>query len=1252
MNSTTAKRLEPGRARGASAGAVVAALVVAHHPVADAQPSDASPAPALVVFAEPDARADRPALSAEAAFVLEGIRSDPAASNIRIGHSDPAPVLATQSLSLPLPSASEACTGSTQTGIVFTEVDVSYNEEGLASLYARDETTDSEIALVVDGPDVLGSVSCGADTYSVHPLGGGATAVYEFDASQLRRHPPGWEGFVSEDWAQFLEDWQESMHGQVPDSRPRGDPGTPEVDADTGEEIDILVAYTPEAARRQGNIDAFIQFAVDNTNRSYGNSSINLRLRVVYKHEVDYSQDSDMRMDLRHLTYTASDRYRDGSRPDPEGYMDEIHGLRDRYGADLVALIVSRRSNYCGFAWIPDFLRNPGRDWADRGFSITAQSCESLSFHTFAHEIGHNQGAAHDPFNASFTAFPHGHGLCNNAANWNTIMSYGSNGQGECRREIPYFSSPRLRYQGTPTGDAAVRDNRRVLVETAQVVANYRPSKTRPTTTHTLAMVPPASDRFNLGFIRIVNRSDRAGTVRIRAIDDTGRRFGPVPYAIGARETKYFNSIDLENGSDRRLPRGVGDGTGNWRLELSADVDIEPLAYIRTSDGFLTSMNALAAETRQGSTWRYHVPYFQPASPDGHRGRLRLINPGAGAARVTVSGVDDFGNPGEGSVGLTLAAGAARNLTTEELEQGGSALSGRLGDGVGRWRLAVASDAQLQVMSLLKSVSNHLTNVSRGQSENRQSATHTLATVPPASRRFSLSMVPPASDRFNLGFIRIINRSERAGTVQVLAIDDTGRRFGPVPYPIDPRETRYFNSIDLENGSDRRLPRGVGDGTGNWRLELSADVDIEPLAYIRTSDGFLTSMSARAAETRQGSEWRYHVPYFQPASPDGHRGRLRLINPGAGAAHVTLTGVDDFANPGEGGIALSLAAGAARNLTTEEIEQGGSGLSGRLGDGVGRWQLAVASDARLQVASLLKSASNHLTNVSRGRAEAPAAPPPPPPPGQPDLVVLAPSVNDSILMRGEAFPLFVTVRNQGSARSAATRLRLYRSTDATIARSDTEISGIAVRALGPSGTHGQPLVSAAPSDDGTYYYGACVDAVPRESEAANNCSSAVRVTVTELGYLVGVIAAGWKGTSCTQGYDFGVALNAHSVEAARSRAESECRNRGLLNCAWRVWFSGCGALAYGESPPRCSLVGGWGSTRSAAEQRALARCGERYATCRIAVGASGSRGTFCNEGAGTALPAETRPDSSSAGAPADAGDTGPDSPAGPDPTRR
>ena len=41
------------------------------------------------------------------------------------------------------------------------------------------------------------------------------------------------------------------------------------------------------------------------------------------------------------------------------------------------------------------------------------------------------------------------------------------------------------------------------------------------------------------------------------------------------------------------LPEGIGAGTGNWRLELTTAQDIDVGAFIRTADGFLTSMHDL-----------------------------------------------------------------------------------------------------------------------------------------------------------------------------------------------------------------------------------------------------------------------------------------------------------------------------------------------------------------------------------------------------------------------------------------------------------------------------------------------------------------------------------------------------------------------------------------------------------------------------------------------------------------------------------
>ena len=114
----------------------------------------------------------------------------------------------------------------------------------------------------------------------------------------------------------------------------------------------------------------------------------------------------------------------------------------------------------------------------------------------------------------------------------------------------------------------------------------------------------------------------------------------------------------------------------------------------------------------------------------------------------------------------------------------------------------------------------------------------------------------------------------------------------------------------------------------------------------------------------------------------------------------------------------------------------------------------------------------------------------------PDLVVGAPSVDDSSPTTGASFTLSATVSNQGSASSGSTTLRYYRSADSSISSSDTAVGTDSVGGLSASGTSAESIPLTAPSSAGTYYYGACVDSVSRESDTTNNCSSAVTVTVS------------------------------------------------------------------------------------------------------------------------------------------------------------
>ena len=115
----------------------------------------------------------------------------------------------------------------------------------------------------------------------------------------------------------------------------------------------------------------------------------------------------------------------------------------------------------------------------------------------------------------------------------------------------------------------------------------------------------------------------------------------------------------------------------------------------------------------------------------------------------------------------------------------------------------------------------------------------------------------------------------------------------------------------------------------------------------------------------------------------------------------------------------------------------------------------------------------------------------------PDLMVSSPSASAGAPAAGTTFTLSVVVSNQGEGAAAAATLRYYRSTDATITSSDTEVGKDTVAQLAGSGSSSQSVELTAPASPGAYYYGACVDPVTDESDTTNNCSTSVPVTVPE-----------------------------------------------------------------------------------------------------------------------------------------------------------
>ena len=459
-----------------------------------------------------------------------------------------------------------------------------------------------------------------------------------------------------------------------------------------------------------------------------------------------------------------------------------------------------------------------------------------------------------------------------------------------------------------------------------------------------------ASHPRRQGFARVINLSDRAGTVAVTAIDDAGVEFGPLSFDLPPGGVQHFNSNDLEYGNESKLIGATGRPTkGNWRLLLETDLEIEALAYVRTADGFLTSMN----ET--GRTWNadrsHFVPTFNPASNQRQRSILRLVNPSSVPADVTIHGWDDEGD--WHNLSGTVPAGVALTLDAVDLERGLDRWSGRLGDGAGKWRLRVEATAPVYVMALLSDPRGYVTNLS-------VSWRFSYGSTAPNTTGGRIRLFKSASHPTQQGFLRIINYSDRGGVITIRALDDAGFVAGPVSIEVPARGARHVNSDDLEFGNADKLKGRLGPpSSGDWRLLLETDLSIVALSYVRTRDGFLTSLNEHIT---LDDGWHY-VPTFNPGSNRRQQSVLRLDNVNDQPVEVSIRGIDDAGRPSRSVVRGTLPGNGTVRLTSQELEEGPMGWSGSLGDGSGKWRLLIPNRG-FYVMSLLEDPRGYLTNLS------------------------------------------------------------------------------------------------------------------------------------------------------------------------------------------------------------------------------------------------------------------------------------------------
>ena len=222
-----------------------------------------------------------------------------------------------------------------------------------------------------------------------------------------------------------------------------------------------------------------------------------------------------------------------------------------------------------------------------------------------------------------------------------------------------------------------------------------------------------------------------------------------------------------------------------------------------------------------------------------------------------------------------------------------------------------------------------------------------------------------------------------------------------------------------------------------------------------------------------------------------------------------------------------------------------------------------------------------------------------------DLVVASVSVSDSTLTVEQSFTLNATVRNQGTGASAATTLRWYRSTNATISTRDTLAGTDAVGALAAAGTSAESIRLTAPSGAGTWYYGACVAGGAGES-VGNNCSRGVRVRVEAPSPDLVVESVSVSDSSVTAGQSFTLSATVRNQGTGEAAAPTlhwyRSTDATISNRDTEVGTDAMGALAAA------------GTRADSINLTAPSSAGTWYYGACVAGGADESAGNNCSRG--------------------------------------
>ncbi|MEN0653523.1 MULTISPECIES: reprolysin-like metallopeptidase [Hyphobacterium] len=225
--------------------------------------------------------------------------------------------------------------------------------------------------------------------------------------------------------------------------------------------VDVAVFYSQSFETQWGMTSgARVQHLVAVLDTALVDSDTGMRARLVYTGPVTLTEDdADQAQNLANLSGLTGDEA-----PTITQDLSALRAYRTSHGADLIGIIQLTQDGHggCGIANIlgaPASNGDINASWANQAYSVTGDwygagggFCSDI---TYAHEVGHNLGMAHNVEDAGgvgtgVRTFAHGH---RQDCDFITIMAYPTNG-GACpggaprtignEMEATWFSNPSL----------------------------------------------------------------------------------------------------------------------------------------------------------------------------------------------------------------------------------------------------------------------------------------------------------------------------------------------------------------------------------------------------------------------------------------------------------------------------------------------------------------------------------------------------------------------------------------------------------------------------------------------------------------------------------------------------------------------------------------------------------------------------------------------------------------------------------------